>query len=107
MYSIALTNTEKKRVKLNPQTKNNKPAKIDGVPTWTVTDGKATLDVAPDGLSAFVVSADDDAGISHITVLADADLGAGVKDLSEVIEATVTGEAAQSLGITDEPAVPK
>jgi len=107
MLSITFTNTEKKRVVLNPKGKGNKTAKLDGVPTWTVTAGKCTLDVAPDGLSAFVISADDDAGVSSITIEADADLGAGVKNISDFVEATVTGEAAESLGLTDEPAVPK
>lgn len=106
MLSITLTNTEKVRVVLNPTGKGKK-AKVDGVPTWTVTAGKCTLDVAPDGLSAFVVSADDDAGVSSISVLADADLGSGVVDISDIIEATVTGEAAEALGLTAEPAVPK
>lgn len=107
MLSITFTNTEKKRVVLNPTGKGNKKAKVDGVPTWTVTAGKCTVDVAPDGLSAFIVSADDDAGVSSITVLADADLGSGVVDISDIIEATVTGEAAEALGLTAEPAVPK
>lgn len=107
MLAIAFTNTEKKRVVLNPKTSTGAVATVDGVPTWTVTAGKCTLDVAADGLSAFIVSADDDAGVSSITILADADLGAGVEDISDIVEATVTGAKAANLGLSAEPAVPK
>lgn len=107
MLSITMTNEQKRRVVLTPTTATGGPAAVDGVPVWTVVDGKCTLDVAPDGLSAFIISEDDDAGISHISILADADLGAGVVDISDTVEATVTGAQASQLGLTAEAAVPK
>lgn len=106
MLSVSFTTEQKIRIVLNPGTATDKPAQVDGAPKWTVTDGICTLDVAADGLSAFIVSGDT-AGISHITIDADADLGPGITDISDIVEATVTGAQAAKLGLAAEVPIPK
>jgi len=104
--NIALTNEEKILVTLAPTTAAGNPATLDGVPTWTVDSGDATLDVQPDGLSAYVVSGTP--GASNITVSADADLDAGEeRTISDVIAVTVVAAEAASLGFSVGTAEPK
>lgn len=59
-----------------------KPAKVDGVPTWSVDDATIVDSVTPaaDGLSA-VLHITDTTGATNLTVDADADLGSGVTDV--------------------------
>lgn len=69
------------------------PATIDGQPTWATSDPTiASLDVAPDGLSAVAVS--HLVGVATILVEVDADLGEGVKPINGSHEVEVTGGVA-------------
>jgi len=100
--TIKITNEQKVNVTLSPKTDSGKPAKLDGVPTWTVVNGNdtsSTVVVAPDGMSADLVSSDTP-GDTTFLVDADADLGTGVEDLQETITLTVAGANAKNLGIT-------
>ncbi len=106
MLDISLTNEEKVKVTITPVTSTGKPAKLDGTPTWTVTSGRSTVDVATDGLSAFLVSSDEP-GDSVVLVEADADLGAGIQTISDTIQLHVLGANASSLGLKAEPPIPK
>lgn len=97
--NIALTNEQKILVTLAPSTESGNPATLDGEPTWTVTEGDATLDVQPGGLSAYVVSGTP--GASNIEVSADADLDAGEeRAISDVIAVTVVAAEAAGLGLS-------
>jgi len=95
---ITITNEEKVQVTLAPTTAAGNPASLDGLPTWEVTSGDATLEVAADGLSAFLVSGAPGVN-SQIVVTADADLGAGVVTLSDVIDLAVVLASASALGL--------
>lgn len=95
---ITITNEEKVQVTLAPTTAAGNPASLDGLPTWKVTSGDATLEVAADGLSAFLVSGAPGVN-SQIAVTADADLGAGVVTLSDVIDLAVVLASASALGL--------
>jgi hypothetical protein len=103
---LTITNEQKIPVTLAPVTATGKPAKLDGAPTWTVQSGNATVVPSADGLSADLVSADEP-GDTEILVSADADLGAGVVTVSDVIRLSVAGAQAASLGLTAGTAVPK
>lgn len=94
---ITITNEEKVQVTLAPTTAAGNPATLDGAPTWTVTTGDATLEVAADGLSAFLVSGAADIN-SQVTVTADADLGEGVVTLTDTIDLAVVAASASVLG---------
>lgn len=106
MLELSITNEQKVQVTLTPVTATGKPAPVDGVPTWVVASGDATVDVAADGLSAFLISGDNP-GQSSIVVSADADLGAGVETISDSITLTVEGAKAISLGLTASAPVAK
>ena len=95
---ITITNEEKVQVTLAPTTAAGNPATLDGVPTWTVIEGDATLEVAVDGLSAFLVSGAADVN-SKIEVSADADLGEGVVTLTDVVDLAVVPASASALGL--------
>ena len=103
--NLAITNEEKINVTLNPVTAGGNPATVDGAPVWTVTEGDATLEVAADGLSAYLISGA--AGASTVTVTADADLGEGIVELSDVIALNVIPAGAAALGFTAGAAEPK
>ena len=99
MFPITSTNEEKVLVSINPTTAAGNPATVDGVPTWTVTSGDCTLEVAADGLSAYIISGS--ANVANmIEVSADADLDAEeVRTITETIVYTVVAAEAQALGI--------
>lgn len=101
-----ITNEEKKRFIINPLSAGGKPARIDGVPAWTVQSGDSTVDVAADGMSAFLISSDTPGDTIYL-VQADADLGAGVQNLADTITLHVEGANAANLGLSSEPAVLK
>jgi|ERR1051325_5585414 hypothetical protein len=103
---VTITNEEKVQISLNPVTATGKPAKVDGVPVWSVQFGTVTLDVAADGLSAFIVSGDNPED-ADVLVDADADLGPGVADISDVVHMHVTSANAANLGLIASPPVPK
>ena len=96
---VTLTNEQKVTATLVPVTATGKPAKVDGPPTWTVISGSSTATAAADGLSATIVSSDDP-GDTEIMVKADADLGSGVEEISDIIKVSVVGAKASSLGLT-------
>lgn len=95
---ITITNEQKVQVTLAPTTQAGNPATLDGTPSWTVTDGDATLEVAPDGLSCYLISGNADVN-SKIEVSADADLGEGVQTITDVIDLAVVSAQASGLGL--------
>lgn len=101
-----ITNEQKINAKINPLSAANHPAKIDGIPTWTVQSGDGTVEPAGDGMSAFLVSGDLPGDTIYI-VQADADLGAGVVNLADTITLHVEGALAVNLGLSFDEAVAK
>ena len=96
---VTITNEQKVNVTLAPVTAGGHAAELDGVPTWEVISGSATVEVAADGKSADLISSDDP-GDSEILIKADADLGAGVVEVSDVIQLTTAHALAANLGLT-------
>lgn len=103
---ITITNEEKIQVTLAPLTAAGNPASVDGAPVWAVVSGDATLEVAEDGLSAFLVSGAADVN-SQFTVTADADLGEGVVTLTDTIDLAVVAAGASALGLVAGTAILK
>lgn len=95
---ISITNEQKIKVTLTPTTATGKPAPVDGQPEWTVVSGDATVEVAEDGLSAYLISGDAP-GDSQVLIEADADVGEGIENISDVIRLTVIGARAVNLGL--------
>lgn len=106
MVEVTITNEQKVQATLAPVTATGLPATLDGAPTWTVQSGEGTVEVAPDGLSAFLVSGDNPGDTVYL-IEADADLGAGVVTISDIITLHVQGALAQNLGVSFAPPVPK
>lgn len=103
---LKITNEQKIKVTLTPKTDTGKPAVLDGVPTWEVVSGNSTVVAAADGLSADLVSADDP-GDTQFLVKADADIGEGVEEISDIISLNVVGATAKNLGLTAGQPEPK
>jgi len=106
MLSVSITNEQQVKVHLNPVTSTGKPAKVDGAPVWSVITGDATVVPADDGLSADLISADDP-GDTDFLVKADADLGEGVTEISDVVRLSVAGAQAANLGLSADDPTPK
>ena len=106
---FASTNEQKvSGIVLTPLSAGGKPAKMDGAMTWeTVVDGGADIVVnMPDGLNVTLVSGDDP-GISQFLVKGDADLGAGVVEISDLVTYTVNGALAANIGFGTGTVEPK
>jgi hypothetical protein len=99
MIQGKITNEQKVKASISPKTPGGKSVAIDGQASWKVVSGDVTVEVAADGLSADLISSDTP-GTSQILIEADADLGSGVVTISEVIELTVEGALATSLGVS-------
>lgn len=99
MFAQTITNEEKVTITLAPKTAGGAEATVDGAPTWQLTDGDATIEVAADGLSA-VIKPGTPGSLSTFAVSADADLGEGVVELNEEILLTTVQAGASSLGLT-------
>lgn len=106
VMELKITNEQKVNVKVAPVTDTGRPAKLDGKPAWTVITGNSTLEVAEDGLSAYLISSDDP-GDTQIIVKADADLGEGTEEISDIISLSVVGATAKNLGLSASPPEPK
>lgn len=104
--TVTLTNEQQVDVKLNITTEAGKPAKIDGSPAWTVISGSSQLTVSDNGMSAIVRSSDDP-GDTEIMVKADANLGEGVEEISDILKVSVIGASAKNLGLSVGTPVPK
>ena len=71
------------------------PARVDGVPVWTLDDPTSAFTLTPDatGLAA-VVTSTGVLGFAQLRIEADADLGAGVRSLITLADLeAVAGEA--------------
>ena len=99
------TNEEKIKVTVNPVTTTGKPASLDGPITIIVQLGEGSVEMVDDK-SFFVVSGDN-AGDTSYLVEGDADLGAGVVSVQDIILLHAAGALAANLGLVAEPPVPK
>lgn len=96
---LKITNEQQVKVTLAPKTDTGKPASLDGMPSWAVITGNSRLNVSEDGLSAMLVSADDP-GDTEVLIKADADLGEGIEEISDILKLSVIGATAKNLGMT-------
>lgn len=101
---LSLTNEQQVKVHITPVTASGKPAKLDGAPTWEVTSGPGKVVPADDGLSADLITDNEDLSDTVYQVNADADLGEGVETVSDTILLHTKHANASSLGLTaDDP----
>lgn len=104
MAEVAMTSEQKVRVTLAPTTATGNPSSLDGAATFTVESGDATVENI-DELSAWIISGT--AGVSVVSVSADADLGEGVQTITDSITVTVSDPFAANLGLLISEPEPK
>lgn len=98
--SMFLTDLQKVSVSIAPVDAMGNPAKLDGVPSWTVSDETIlTVTPAEDGMSA-VVSTVGPLGMAQVAVVADADLGEGVTTIAGTLDIEVIASAATALSVS-------
>ena len=100
-----LTGAQQRKLTLSIKDAQGNAAVVDGLPSWSVTDGAlASLVVADDAMSAILSSAGG-IGLFKVQVHADADMGAGVIDLLGEAEFEVISSQATILELVSEPVV--
>ena len=96
---ITLTDTQYVEVSFQPVDARGNPARVEGVPEWQVSDPfLLALNIAEDGLSAELLAMGP-LGNGQMAITVDADLGAGVRSITGVLDVTITSGAATSLNI--------
>lgn len=96
---VTITNEEEVDVTANATTSTGKPAALDGALSVTVVSGDSTFrqDAATPNMVTLVSS--DNPGDTQFSISADADLGAGVQTISDVVTLHVAGALATNLGL--------
>jgi hypothetical protein len=97
MLELSCTNEEKIKVTVNPVTTAGKKVTLDGPIAVSIQAGDGTV-VLIDDLSFYVVSGDNPGDTSYL-VSGDADLGAGVETISDIVILHVAGAKASNLGL--------
>ena len=98
MMELNVTNEEKILVSCNPVTLAGNPVTLDGTIVVSLQSGDGNFEVQPDGKSVFLISGLLP-GDSTFIIQADADLGEGVENISDVIVLHVAGAKAASFGL--------
>lgn len=97
--NVNLRDDQKVALTIQIVDKKGKPALVDGVPVWAGSDDTVlTVEAAADGMSAEVTAVAPGSG--RVVVTADADLGAGVTDLTGTLDFTVAPGGAVAITIT-------
>jgi hypothetical protein len=95
---IILLATQEVDLAIQPKDKKGNPAQIDGVPVWSSSNvDVVALTPAADGLSC--VAKAGLIGTAQVSVTADADLGAGVKPITGLLDVNVAAGEAYSMGV--------
>ncbi len=108
---LVLDNAFNYPIRIAPKTAAGNPAAVDGRPSWGTSNPDAfTVQVAEDGLSAVLVTADSGTEVrtGKLQVRADADLGEGVTEILLEVDVVVGPAPAASLSFdvgTPEPKV--
>jgi len=101
MLDLTIDNEQKVKVTVNPVTGAGNPVVLDGTIEVAISSGDGTFEVQPDGVSVYLISGDLP-GDTVYTISGDADLGAGVVNIADVVTLHVEGAQAQALGLVAE-----
>lgn len=108
MLEVVSTTEEKVPVTVSPKTQSGKDAKLDGPLEILVQAGSGTFTPDPGGdPNKFFIVSEDGAGETTYQVNGDADLGAGVETISEVIHYVYSSPKAVNLGVSAGTPEPK
>lgn len=93
-----LTDTQQVSAVCKPKTASGAAARVDGIPQWSTSNPSvATVTPSDDGLTCVVKAAG--IGTTQIGVVADADLGEGVREITTVDDVEVKASEAVTIGI--------
>lgn len=106
MLELNCTNEEQVKVTVRPVTTGGHTIALDGTIMVDVQAGEGTVTVDPDGVSFWCVSGDDPGDTTYL-VTGDADLGAGIETISDIVILHVAGAKAAALGLTADAPVLK
>lgn len=98
MITTTITNEQEIDGLCDPRTAAGNPAQVDGPVRWEVLDGNSTLGASSSDGKVQTFRSEDGIGTSHFKATADADMGAGVQEISEVYEVIVTAPNAAVVG---------
>lgn len=103
--ALILGDDQKVTLRVKFITAEDNVARVDGTPAWE-TSNEDLFDLAPsaDGMSC-VVTAVGPIGVGQVAVSADADLGAGVRDILGTLEIEVV--AGEAVAASIEPGAPE
>lgn len=104
-FEISLTTEQKVLIHAAPMTEAGNPAVIDGAVLFSIDQGTCTIE-PNDATSAYIVSGSSP-GDSTVRITCDADIGAGVVTIEDIVLAHVTNAMAENLTITAEAPVLK
>lgn len=100
---VLLSDSQKVVFSIQPVDAKGYPARIDGAPSWNVSNPSVgQVVVMPDGLSAEFVAGLP--GMCQVSVVADADLGSGVRLIAGTLDVQV--EPGEAVGLTINAGVP-
>jgi hypothetical protein len=102
---VSSTNEQKIPIGVNPVTMTGNPASLDGPISVSIVSGEGTVEMIDDR-NFFVVSGSNPGDTAYL-VEGDADLGAGVETIQDMIVYHVEGAKATNLGMSAGAAVPK
>jgi hypothetical protein len=100
--SVPIKETQQVTLTANPLNAKGNPAPVDGVPEWQIDNpALGTITPAADGMTA-LFKASGGPGTVIAKVIADADMGAGVRSIEGTIEIIISAVVleAVSIGIT-------
>ncbi len=98
--SLILTDEQKCTLSVVFKTAAGNPAKVDGVPQWSVSDSNLlALTNSVDGMSV-VITTVGPLGTAQVNVTADADLGEGVRPITGTLDVEVHAAEAVAVGIS-------
>lgn len=96
--SLILTDEQECELQIELLTAAGNPGKVDGVPVWSVSNPSVvSITVEDGGLKALISSAG--LGECQVSVTVDADLGAGVRQVTGVLDVSVQPAEVVSVGI--------
>jgi len=86
--ATGITATQQVTYTIAPKDSKGRPAELDGVPVWAVSDETVlAIEPAADGLSAVVKA--QAPGSARVSVTGDADMGAGIEPIIGTDDITV------------------
>lgn len=96
--ALVMTSTQQCLLTMQPLDAKGNPAKVDGVPEWTTSNpAVCSINPAPDGITAMCVATD--LGDTQVSCTADADLGAGTRPITGILDVSIRPAEAVSIGI--------